>query len=79
MRVPESSRHVEAEVMWILNKIVSQFDILDTLLFEGGLLEDRLQDRVKFLSHVLHEYWCAELDGVFQRTDIIGIRDLDNA
>ena len=51
--VPQTGGDVELEVLGVLNDIVPQPDVLDTLLLEGQLLQHRLQDGVQLFSHVL--------------------------
>lgn len=56
VRVPQFCSHVEPEVLRVLNSAVTQADADTATLFEGLLLQQRLQDWVQLLSNVLQEH-----------------------
>lgn len=64
MGVPVAGRDVQFEVFWVLNDIVSQPDVVHTLLSEGQLLEDGVKNWVKLLPNVLQKDRCTKLNGV---------------
>ena len=79
MRVTQARGDVELEVLGVLNDVVSQPDVLNTLLLECQLLQHRLQDGVQLLPHVLQQHGGTKLDGVLQGAHVVGVRQLDYA
>lgn len=79
MGVPVAGCDVQSEVLGVLNDVVSQPDVVHTLLSEGQLLEDWVKNRIKLLPYILQKDRCTELNGVFQGSQIVCIRKLDDS
>ena len=78
MRVPEASGDIEPEILAVLNDILTQSHVVDTPLLEGLLEQQRLQERVQFLSHILQQDGCSKLDAVLQCASVVRIREFDD-
>lgn len=64
MGVPVAGCDVQSKVLGVLNDIISQPDVVHTLLSEGQLLEDGVKNWVKLLPNILQKYRCTKLNGV---------------
>ena len=76
--VSQFSGHVETEVLRILDGAVSEFDADAPSLFECLFQQQRFKNRVNFLSNVLQEDRCSELDAVLQCAHKVTVCEFDD-
>ena len=61
-----------------LDDALAQLDAHHAAGFEQLLQQQRLQRRVQLLLDVLKEHGETELDGVFKRSEVVAVRELDH-
>eukprot|EP00962_Isochrysis_galbana_P006126 scaffold1658_cov115-Isochrysis_galbana.AAC.11 len=75
--VGQLGRHVEAEVVVVVNVRVPHADELAAALLVDLLLQHRLERRVELLAHVLEDDWRAHPNGVLERAQDGGVVTFD--
>lgn len=70
--------NVEAKLAGVFDDLITQFHVDTCSLLIGLFKEDGVQSWIKLLSDVLQQNWLAELDGVFQSPQEVGIGQFDD-
>ena len=69
--VAEFGGDVEAEIIVVLNFLVSQSDDWGTTYLDDGLVEDGIQGGVEFLMHILEKHGQPKLDGGLHLSHVV--------
>ena len=77
MRVAQLGRHVETELVRVLDGRIAEADAVDAALLEQLLEEQRLECGVELLADVLEEHGLAVLDRGLERAQVVAVRQLE--
>lgn len=78
MWVSEFGRYVKPKIEAVFQHVIAKFDASGAALFKRLLEQEWFQNWIKFLSDVLQEDWCPELDAILQRSYEVQVRQFDD-